>query len=136
MLIGGLIPKLQRPRLSWPKAFFSAVSLFGQYMNKLVWPMKLKAFYEFHATNSPRDPAFLAGAIWILAILLLCMFLWKYNRVLLLPVLWMVATLAPALNARWMPGNAFAERYVYVSGIGCVWSAVSGWALEFLCFGT
>jgi len=118
MLIGGLVPKLQRPRLSWPSALLSAVSLFGQYMNKLVLPVKLKMFYEFQATTSPLNPVFLVGLAWMLAILSLCWFLWNRNRVLILPILWMVATLAPALNARWMPGNAFAERYAYVPSIG------------------
>jgi tetratricopeptide (TPR) repeat protein len=125
-LIGGLIPKLQRPKLSWPDALLSAVSLFGQYMNKLSWPVMLKMFYTFQATVSPRDPAFLFGVAWILAIGILCLILWKRNRLLVFPVLWMVATLAPALNARWMPGNVFAERYLYVPSIGFCWLAASG----------
>lgn len=126
LLIGGLIPKLQRPRLSWPSALLSAVSLFGQYMNKLAWPVRLKMFYAFRAANSLRDPGFLIGVAWILSLGLLCWFLWKRNRPLVLPVLWMVATLAPALNARWMPGNVFAERYLYVPSIGFCWLVASG----------
>ena len=98
LLIGGLIPKLQRPRLSWPSALLSAVSLFGKYMNKLAWPVRLKMFYAFRAANSLRDPGFLIGVAWILSLGLLCWFLWKRNRPLVLPVLWMVATLAPALQ--------------------------------------
>lgn len=125
-LIGGLIPKLQRPRLSWPDALLSAVTLFGQYMNKLAWPVKLKMFYTFQATVSPRDPSFLFGVAWTFAIGILCLILWKRNRLLVFPVLWMVATLAPALNARWMPGNVFAERYLYVPSIGFCWLAASG----------
>jgi tetratricopeptide (TPR) repeat protein len=129
-LIGGLIPKLQRPRLSWPSALLSAVSLFGQYMNKLVWPVALKMFYSFSATSSPRDPAFLIGVAWILGLGFLCWFLWKRNRILVLPILWTVATLAPALNARWMPGNVFAERYLYVPSIGfCLLAAIGLLAL-------
>lgn len=126
MLIGGLIPKLQRPRLSWPSALLSAVSLFGQYMNKLIWPVRLKMFYAFTPSDSLRDPAFLIGVAWILAFGVLGWFLWKQNRLLLLPLLWTVATLAPALNARWMPGNVFAERYLYVPSMGLCWLAAAG----------
>ena len=125
-LIGGLIPKLQRPRLSWPGALLSAVSLFGQYMNKLIWPVTLKMFYSFEPTSSPRDPAFLVGLAWILGLGFLCWCLWRRNRLLLLPILWTVATLGPALNARWMPGNVFAERYLYVPSIGFCWLAATG----------
>ena len=126
LLIGGLIPKLQRPRLSWPSAILSAVSLFGQYMNKLFWPVKLKMFYAFHPSVSPLDPAFLVGVAWIAALAILCWFLWNRNRLLILPVLWMVLTLAPALNARWMPGNVFAERYLYVPSVGFCWLVAAG----------
>jgi protein O-mannosyl-transferase len=125
-LIGGLIPRLQRPRLSWPSALLSAVSLFGQYMNKLVWPVPLKMFYAFNAVNNPVDLGFLIGVAWILALGFLCWYFWKRNRLLVLPILWTVATLGPALNARWMPGNVFAERYLYVPSMGFCWLASIG----------
>ena len=125
-LIGGLIPKLQHPRLSWPSALLSAVSLLGQYMNKLVWPVTLKMFYDFNAVSGVSDPGFLIGLAWILALVFLCWYFWKRNRFVVLPVLWIVATLAPALNARWMPGNVFAERYLYVPSIGFCWLASIG----------
>jgi protein O-mannosyl-transferase len=125
-LIGGLIPKLQHPRLSWPDAVLSAVSLFGQYMNKLVWPVTLKMFYAFQPTNRLSDPLFLIGVAWILALGFLCWFFWRRNRLIVLPILWTVATLGPALNARWMPGNVFAERYLYVPSIGFCWLASIG----------
>jgi protein O-mannosyl-transferase len=120
-LIGGLVPKLQHPRVSWPSALLSSVSLFGQYMNKLVWPATLKMFYWFNPVTSLRDPAFLIGEAWIVGLGLLCGILWRRNRVCVLPIFWTVATLAPALNARWMPGNVFAERYLYVPSIGFCW---------------
>jgi len=126
LLIGGLIPKLQRPRLSWPSAILSAVSLFGQYMSKLAWPAALKMFYPFHPVASLLDRGFLIGVAWILALLALCWILWNRNRFLVLAVLWMVSTLAPALNARWMPGNVFAERYLYVPSIGLCWLVAAG----------
>lgn len=125
-LIGGLIPKLQHPRLSWPSALLSAVSLFGQYMNKLVWPVTLKMFYLFTAVSGPRDLAFWIGVAWMLGLGYLCWIFWRRNRILVLPILWTVATLGPALNARWMPGNVFAERYLYVPSIGFCWLASVG----------
>ena len=120
-LMGGLVPKIQHPRLSWYSTILSAVSLFGQYMNKLVWPVRLLMFYPASFTNSLPDPAFLGGAAWVLGLCLLCAVLWKRHRQHILGILWMVAILAPALNSRWMPGNVFAERYLYVPSIGFCW---------------
>jgi len=125
-LIGGLVPKLLHPRLSWLSALLSAVSLFGQYMNKLIWPETLKMFYLFTPVTSFHDPAFLIGVAWILGLGFLAQMLWRRNRLLVLPLFWTVATLGLALNARWMPGNVFAERYLYVPSMGFCWLASIG----------
>lgn len=125
LLIGGLVPKLQRPQLSWPSTILSSVSLFGEYMNKLVSPVRLVMFYPFVPTGSIFDPSFIAGAAWIVAVLFLGWLLWRKNRVFVMALLWMVATLSPALNARWMPGNVFAERYLYVPSMGFCWIAAA-----------
>jgi Tfp pilus assembly protein PilF len=39
----------------------------------------------------------------------------------------MGATLAPVLNARWMPASVFAERYLYLPSAGFCWLA--GWGV-------
>jgi Flp pilus assembly protein TadD len=39
----------------------------------------------------------------------------------------MLVTLAPVLNARWMPLDAFAERYLYLPSVGICW--LLGWGL-------
>jgi Tfp pilus assembly protein PilF len=42
-------------------------------------------------------------------------------------LLWMGATLAPVLNARWMPAGVFGERYLYLPSVGFCW--LLGWAV-------
>jgi tetratricopeptide (TPR) repeat protein len=125
-LMGGLVPKIQHPKLSWYSTILSAVSLFGQYMNKLVWPVRLLMFYPASFTSSLRDPVFLCGAAWVIGLFLLCALLWKKHRVQIFGIIWMVAILAPALNSRWMPGNVFAERYLFVPSIGFCWIVAYG----------
>jgi protein O-mannosyl-transferase len=43
----------------------------------------------------------------------------------------MGATIAPVLNARWMPAGVFAERYLYLPSVGfcwiVAWAAVRSW---------
>jgi protein O-mannosyl-transferase len=126
LFIGGIVPRVERARLPWGTTLRSSVSLFGQYMNKLVWPSELSIFHTVRFTWSVRDPDFLAGAGWLLAAALLALVLWKWNRVQLLSVLWVGAFLAPALNVRWMPGTVFSERYLYVPSVGFCWLVAFG----------
>jgi len=120
--MGGLVPRLQKPNVNWPAAFLSSLSLFNAYMNKLVWPGRLTISYSFNPSSSLLDPGVLAGVAWAAGLCFLCFLSWKRERRLVtLGVIWMVATLAPALNARWLPTGVFAERYLYVPSIGFSW---------------
>ena len=50
----------------------------------------------------------------------------KSNRQAAFGVVWLLATLAPVLNVRWMTSNPFAERYLYLASVGFCW--IVGWA--------
>jgi protein O-mannosyl-transferase len=121
VLMGGLVPKLQRASLPWGRAILSSFALFNQYMNKLVWPGRTASFDTFHPSVSAFDWPVLCGAAWAIFLCLLVAYLWRRNRVLVLGVVWTVATIAPALNARWMATYVFSERYLYVPSIGFCW---------------
>jgi tetratricopeptide (TPR) repeat protein len=41
-------------------------------------------------------------------------------------MVWLLLTLAPVLNVRWMTSNAFAERYLYLASVGFCW--MTAWA--------
>jgi protein O-mannosyl-transferase len=124
--MGGLVPRLQKPEVSWPVAFLSSASLFNEYMNKLIWPVRLMMYYPFVPSTSLLDPRVLAGAAWAAGLCSLCLLLRKHTYIVTLGVFWMVATLAPTLNARWLPAGAFAERYLYVPSIGFSWLVALG----------
>jgi Tfp pilus assembly protein PilF len=134
-LMGGLVPKLQRASLPWGHAILSSFALFNEYMNKLVWPGHAALFDTFHSSASVVDWAVLCGAAWAIFLCLLAVYFWRRNSLLVFAGLWMVATLAPALNARWMATNVFAERYLYVPSVGFCWivaaAIVAVWNGEF-----
>jgi protein O-mannosyl-transferase len=134
-LMGGLVPKLQRVSLPWGRAILSSFALFNEYMDKLVWPGRAALFDTFHPSASVFDWAVLCGAAWAVFLCLMAVYFWRRNRLIVLAGLWMVATLAPALNARWMATNVFAERYLYVPSIGFCWiiaaALVAVWNAEF-----
>jgi protein O-mannosyl-transferase len=126
LLLGGFAPSVSRPNLSWSAVLLSAVTLVGGYLGKLLWPVHLSAFYVFHASRSLRDPRVLAGMGGLLVCLLLFVWLWRRARAVSFAFLWMGATLGPVLNARWMPAQVFAERYLYLPSVGFCW--LLGWA--------
>ncbi len=119
--LGGFAPAVWRPTLPWRGVLLNAVALIGSYLGKLIWPAHLAAFYVFHESRSIRDPRVLAGLAGLLVCAGLFIWLWRNARPLSFALLWMGATLAPVLNARWMPAQVFAERYLYLPSVGFCW---------------
>jgi len=120
-LLPGIIPNAYRANMTAREIGMSAVSLFGAYMGKLVWPANLAAFYPFQATSSAADPRFLAGAAWTCALGISLVWFWRVRRRAALAIVWLVLLLLPVLDAKAMASNVFAERYLYLPSIGFCW---------------
>jgi Flp pilus assembly protein TadD len=126
-------PVLLRPDLTWYQTVLSAVALVGRYLWKLVWPVQLCAFYVFRKNSSLLDPRVIAGLGALVLCLAIFLKLWHQSRLASFGVVWFVVTLAPVLNARWLPANVFTERYLYLPSVGFCWIVAWGcvrlWAL-------
>jgi len=116
-----------RMQLAGYEVLFSAFTLFGQYMWKLLWPVRLCAYYLFEASDDPTDLHVLAGLAALVLVAILFVALWKLDRIASFGVLWLVVTLMPVLNARWMADNVFTERYLYLPSVGFCWVLAWGW---------
>jgi Tfp pilus assembly protein PilF len=125
-VLGGLAPDKKLPFVGWPTAILSALALVAQYVAKLVWPARLCAYYVFHPSTKLANAQVIAGMVFAGAGLVLLFVFWKGDRRLSFALTWFIATLAPVLNARWMAGNAFTERYLMLPSIGFCWLAA--WA--------
>lgn len=127
-LLGSFAPLLQRPHLPRYQAFLSGLALAGEYLFKLVWPLRLSVYYTFRASESIVEPEVLAG----LGALLFCgaafLALWRKHHVASFGFVWLFVTLLPVLNARWMTASAFGERYLYLPSVGFCWLAAWGWS--------
>ena len=123
--LGGFAPSVSRPEMGWAAVLLSAVALAGQYLWKLIWPLQLSAFYLFHESRRLSEPQVIAGLAGLLACAVLFVWLWRRDRPVSFALLWMGATLAPVLNARWMPAGVFGERYLYLPSVGFCW--LMGW---------
>jgi tetratricopeptide (TPR) repeat protein len=123
--LGGLVPEEKAQQLTPQQIVLSAFALVGQYVGKLLWPVRLCAFYIFHASNSLFDLRVLAGLLVLLAFAALFLICWRsYDRNVRFAsfaILWFFATLAPVLNAHWVGTNVFTERYLYLPSVGVAW---------------
>ncbi len=126
LFLGGPAPVLQRPSLGWFGAGLSALALVAQYLWKLLWPVRLCAFHVFHASRSLLEARVLAGAAALVLSALIFVWMFRRARTASFALLWLLVTLAPVLNARWMAANVFAERYLYLPSVGFCWLGAWG----------
>jgi tetratricopeptide (TPR) repeat protein len=123
--LGAFAPRLQMSSLTTYQIFLSAIALVGQYLGKLFWPVRLCAYYMFHKSVSWHDPHVLLGILGLLISAAVFVWLWRHQRAASFGLIWMFLTLSPVLDARFLAGNVFAERYLYLPSVGFAWSA--GW---------
>jgi Flp pilus assembly protein TadD len=124
--LGGFAPSFERSGFGAEDIVISALALVGRYCWKLVWPAELCAYYLFPTAVTALSRWALAGAVALAICGLAFVALRKSNRQAAFGVVWLLATLAPVLNVRWMTSNAFAERYLYLPSVGFCW--IVGWA--------
>jgi tetratricopeptide (TPR) repeat protein len=125
-LMGSFAHAMGWVHLTLMETVLSAFALFGQYLFKLIWPAHLFAFYVFH----PSTHIFTAPVLEGVGAMVLCgvafSALWNKARPASFGILWLLCTLAPVLNARWMGSYVLADRYFYLPSVG--FSLVAGWA--------
>jgi tetratricopeptide (TPR) repeat protein len=123
--LGALAPEEKMQQLTPQQIVLSALALVGQYVGKLLWPVRLCAFYIFHASKSLFDLRVLAGLLVLLAFAALFFVCWRSRErnvhFASFAILWFFATLAPVLNAHWVGTNVFTERYLYLPSVGVAW---------------
>ncbi|HXJ97136.1 MAG TPA: tetratricopeptide repeat protein [Terriglobia bacterium] len=125
--LGGFAPvQVGRPGAATDELAISAVALLGQYAAKMLWPVRLCAYYVFPTSWLVLLPEVLGGIAAVVIGSLLFILLWKWARLASFGLVWFLVTLAPALDIRWMPVGAFAERYLYLPSVGLCW--VIAWA--------
>lgn len=124
--LGAFAPQIQLSGLGWRPSVLSALALVGQYLEKILWPVQLCAYYVFQKGSSIFEPRVLAGLAALAVCLMIFVLLFRRNRTSSFGLVWFFLTLAPVLDIRYLAGNVFAERYLYLPSVGFCW--LVGWA--------
>ncbi|MFZ0959419.1 MAG: tetratricopeptide repeat protein [Terriglobia bacterium] len=123
--LGALAPERKFSEVGPLPIVLSAIAFVAQYIAKLLWPIRLCAYYVFHPRESVFDLRVVAGLLVLFALAALFLVCWRRRdanvRLASFGILWFLATLAPVLNAHWVGPNAFAERYLYLPSVGVAW---------------
>jgi Flp pilus assembly protein TadD len=128
-VLGSLGSGYGRKDLTWYETFLSGLLLAGRYFRNAFWPVNLRVLCPFRVSGL-FDPALLGSAVALAGCGAVFFFLWRRAKLVSFGLVWMLVTLAPVLNVRWMPIFPFADRYLYLPSVGFCW--VLGWGLLWL----
>ena len=120
LVLGAFAPQRRYGTLSVYEYAINVFPLFVQYLEKLLVPLNLNAYYVFHPIASLFE---LKGALSLMATVAFVVLLpiaFKKNRVAFLCLLLVTVPLLPALYIPVMGDNTFTDRYLYLPSVGYV----------------
>lgn len=123
--LGGVAPYRRHGELSGFQLFLNVFTLFSQYLEKLIVPINLNAFYVLHPALSVTDPLALFSLVVTGLFVALAVVLWKRDRVALLGLAIIVVSLLPVLYIPVLGENSFTDRYMYFPSVGFALAAGS-----------
>ena len=123
----GLVLDAQNLQVADPTLFLlNVISLFAHYIQKVVIPLNLTAYYHFQPLTSYLSPTSLAlMTAFVLFLILVCL-AFRKERVTFFSIILFAIPLLPALNFHATGTTAFAERYLYLPSLGFILLVVVG----------
>ena len=116
--VGELAPVQMHQELGAYGQLINIFPLLAQYLGKLVLPISLTVFYEFHPILSLLSMKGVVGLTVFLLFVAACIRLSKRNQRLAFLLVWIVIPLLPVLYIPALGENPFAERYLYLPSAG------------------
>ncbi|MFZ2197200.1 MAG: tetratricopeptide repeat protein, partial [Thermodesulfovibrionales bacterium] len=119
-VLGGLAPVKAHAELSTYQFVINVFPLFSQYLERLLFPINLNAFYTLHPISSMGEMKGLLGLLITAAYGLITIIANKKNQTAFFSLVLIAVPLLPAL---YIPGTgeaSFAERYLYLPSMGFV----------------
>jgi tetratricopeptide (TPR) repeat protein len=128
--LSGVAPMRTHLELNSFEAILNIITLFSQYLEKLLFPIKLNAYHVLHPVHSITDPIFLFSLAVVLAFVALSFVLFKKNKTAFFGLMIILIPLLPVFYIWGIGENTFAERYLYFPSIGFALTAGSFFTIE------
>jgi tetratricopeptide (TPR) repeat protein len=121
----GAVTTLERVSVTYRIA--NALISYISYIQKTVWPSNLAAIYPVDVSPASRDmwPAF---AVVFILITVLCVYIGRHKKYVLVGWLWYVGTLVPVIGLVHVGSQAMADRYMYIPMTGLL--IIAAWGLK------
>ena len=116
--LGGITPGMRDLKLSHYEYFINLFPLFSLYIEKLLMPLNLNAYYVFDPVKSLLEWKTISSAVVLFLFFIIAGLCWRKERRAFIALLWMTVTLLPVLYIPALGENVFAERYLYLPSAG------------------
>ena len=116
----GFAPSKRYAELSIYQDIINIFPLFSQYLQKLILPINLNAFYVFHPIFSITEAKGIITFVIVAAFFIFILISLRRNRAVFLSLLFIVVPLLPVLYIPVLGENSFAERYLYLPSFGFI----------------
>lgn len=116
--LGGLAPEKKHLYLSAYQHLINVFPLFSQYLQKLILPVNLNAFYVFHPVYSPFEIKTILSFALLAALSIIAVASFKKYRMEFFALILITVPLLPVLYIPGLGENTFTERYLYLPSAG------------------
>ncbi|HVP63443.1 MAG TPA: tetratricopeptide repeat protein [candidate division Zixibacteria bacterium] len=116
----GFAPIKSHPLLNSYLCALNVFPLFSQYLQKLLLPTDLNAFYVLHPVESLLEWKALLSLLVTAVVVALAAVAFKKNKPAFLGLLFIVVPLFPVLYIPAVGENTFTDRYLYLPSVGYV----------------
>jgi tetratricopeptide (TPR) repeat protein len=118
--LGQFAPKERHAELTAYQYFINIFPLITQYLEKLILPVRLNAFYVLHPISSLLEARGVVSLIITIVFVGLSIIAFRRNKVVFFGMIFIVVPLLPALYIPGLGENTFTERYLYLPSFGFV----------------
>jgi tetratricopeptide (TPR) repeat protein len=119
-ILGGFAPDKNYVDLSSYQYVINVFPLFGRYLEKLVFPINLTAFYAFHPVASLFEWKAFLSLIATVAFVILALVAFQKSKVAFLGLMFVIVPLLPVFYIPALGQTTFADRYLYLPSVGYV----------------
>ena len=116
--LGTFAPDASRPEVSIQQFVVNVFPLFARYLEKMVIPVNLNAYYIFHPIESLFDAKGVLSLAISLTFISFVLVAAKKSKASFFSLVLIVVPLLPALYFPAITGSAFGERYLYLPSFG------------------